>query len=293
MHRIAFVTSQPSPEIAPDDQLAVAILQSKGIPVDAVPWESHSFPWTEYSAVIIRSPWNYSHHADKFEDWLRTCQAAGVNLWNPAEVVLGNINKRYLLDFERQGFPIVPSQYVPAGTRTSLASLAELLESKGWEEAVVKPVVSAGAFQTWRTSSAQAANHQERFETECETSELIVQPFLPEITGEGEMSLIYFLGELSHCIQKRPAEGDFRVQPQHGGRNQLIDPPLHLVEHGRAILSAVGSPLLYARVDGILRNGEFLLMELEINEPNLFLGYSPDAPARFAAAIQSVLRRDG
>lgn len=287
MHRIAFVTSQPAPEIAPDDQLAVAILQSEGFTVEPAPWEDSSLPWTEYSAVIIRSPWNYSHHSDAFADWLRFCQSTGVCLWNPAEVVLGNINKRYLLDFERNGFPIVPSAYMEAGSKVSLA---EILQSKGWEEAVVKPAISAGAFQTWRTSIAQAQGHQPRFEDQCQSGEVIIQPFLPEVVNQGELSLIYFNGEFSHCILKQPATGDFRVQPQHGGTCRPIDPPPHLIEHGRAILEFVGSPLLYARVDGILRDGQFLLMELEINEPNLFMQCSPEAPERFAAAIQSVLR---
>ena len=32
---------------------------------------------------------------------------------------------------------------------------------------------------------------------------------------------------------------------------------------------------LYARVDGISRDGAFLLMELELIEPNLFFGHAP------------------
>jgi hypothetical protein len=43
--------------------------------------------------------------------------------------------------------------------------------------------------------------------------------------------------------------------------------------------------LLYARVDGVERNGRFVLMEVEINEPFLYLGSSPGAAARFADAI--------
>jgi hypothetical protein len=42
---------------------------------------------------------------------------------------------------------------------------------------------------------------------------------------------------------------------------------------------------LYARVDGISRDGAFLLMELELIEPNLYLSHDPRAPARLAAAI--------
>ena len=42
---------------------------------------------------------------------------------------------------------------------------------------------------------------------------------------------------------------------------------------------------LYARVDGIERDGRFVLMELEINEPFLYIGSSSGAATRFADAI--------
>lgn len=51
------------------------------------------------------------------------------------------------------------------------------------------------------------------------------------------------------------------------------------------LLTTWGQPLLYARVDGIERNGEFRLLELEIIEPALFLGTDQQAAARFAEAI--------
>jgi hypothetical protein len=41
----------------------------------------------------------------------------------------------------------------------------------------------------------------------------------------------------------------------------------------------------YARVDGVVREGEFLLMELELLEPELFLQLEAQAAHRFAMAI--------
>jgi hypothetical protein len=46
---------------------------------------------------------------------------------------------------------------------------------------------------------------------------------------------------------------------------------------------------LYARVDGVSRNDAFLLTELELIEPNLFLESSPGAVDRLAAAVASRL----
>ena len=46
---------------------------------------------------------------------------------------------------------------------------------------------------------------------------VMVQEFLSEIQDGGEWSLMFFGGEFSHAVVKRPATGDFRVQVEHGG----------------------------------------------------------------------------
>jgi hypothetical protein len=79
--------------------------------------------------------------------------------------------------------------------------------------------------------------------------------------------------------------GDFRVQEELGGQAEPRDPPPAVLEQARRVLFHAPEPLLYARVDGIERNGRFVLMELEINEPFLYIGSSPGAATRFADAI--------
>jgi hypothetical protein len=51
------------------------------------------------------------------------------------------------------------------------------------------------------------------------------------------------------------------------------------------VLAHAAGPLLYARVDGIERGAGFVLMELEINEPFLYIDSSSGAADRFADAI--------
>jgi len=47
---------------------------------------------------------------------------------------------------------------------------------------------------------------------------------------------------------------------------------------------------LYARIDGACRNGRFVLMEVEVNEPGLGLHLAPGAGDRFAAALVARIR---
>jgi hypothetical protein len=50
-------------------------------------------------------------------------------------------------------------------------------------------------------------------------------------------------------------------------------------------LTAVPGPWIYARVDGVERDDRFLVMELEVIEPTLFLAWSPEAARRLARVI--------
>jgi hypothetical protein len=105
------------------------------------------------------------------------------------------------------------------------------------------------------------------------------------VLEEGEWSLIFLGGAFSHAVRKRPAPGDFRVQQHFGGRTVSESPPHDLRSAAHAAIAAVREPLLYARVDLVRHEGSPCLVELELIEPILFLGFDPGAPRRFAEAI--------
>jgi len=269
-----------------DDRLVADVLRAAGVTVSAAAWDDPSVAWSQCDVVVIRSTWNYHLQPAVYAQWLQSLHATGTALWNPADVVLGNLNKRYLADWARRGIEVVPSQYVSAG---DLDRLPQLLDARGWNEAVIKPAVSASAHDTWRTSRATANADQSRFAEQCRLNDVLVQPYLREVTSQGEWSMVFFADAFSHAALKRPAPGDFRVQGHFGGHSVPGVPHPTLLAQAHAVLSMIETPLLYARVDGVDVNGRFVLMELEINEPCLFLGFSPDAPSRFASAIMATL----
>ena len=47
---------------------------------------------------------------------------------------------------------------------------------------------------------------------------------------------------------------------------------------------------LYCRIDAVARDGKLVLMELELIEPELFLGLAEGAAERFAEAIVARMR---
>jgi glutathione synthase/RimK-type ligase-like ATP-grasp enzyme len=282
MPQIAFATCQQFPDISDDDSLLAKELRSRGVAVQAAVWDSPDVNWFSFDQVLIRSTWDYHLKPRLYEQWLRGFLAAPGRLWNPPAAVLANINKRYLLDLAEHGVDVIPTKYVAAGERHRLQ---KIIESLGWDEVVIKPAISAMARGTWRTSLAQADAHQERFAEQAEAEDMLVQPYFAEIASQGEWSLIFLGGQYSHAVLKKPADEDFRVQRHAGGRAVPAVAGSELVDRASAIFAHIQAPLLYARVDAIERDHRLLLMELEINEPCLFLSMGDRAATRLAESM--------
>ncbi|HYE58966.1 MAG TPA: hypothetical protein VD948_10690 [Rhodothermales bacterium] len=271
---IVFATYEKCPEGQPDDRLAVNALRQRGVDVACVPWTQPLPSGTR--AVVLRSPWDYFHRLPDFLAWL---DALSLPLYNDRATVRANVDKRYLRDLGAAGVPVVETAWPQPGDR-----LVDLLAARSWDDAVVKPAVSGGAFETFRLSAAEASAFEARFAALLARGAVLVQPFLPEVVSEGELSLMYLGGRFSHAVVKRTRPDDFRVQEAHGGTHAPTTVSPDLIAEADAILKAAGAAdLLYARVDGVVRHGRFELMELELTEPSLFL--DAVTAERFADAV--------
>src|SRR5436190_2009558 len=95
----------------------------------------------------------------------------------------------------------------------------------------------------------------------------------------------------SDAVVKRPAAADYRVQWEFGGTAAPMAPPPRLVADAAAVMAAVPGHPLYARVDGVERDDRLMLMELELIEPHLFLGWDADATGRLARVLAAFVTR--
>jgi hypothetical protein len=282
MKSISFVTHAGLPEISPDDDLAAQVLRELGFEVMASVWDDNRVHWTDFDLVVLRSTWDYHARVLSYRAWLEARANDGTRMYNSAQSVLANLDKRYLLELSQHGVQIIPFKYQIQNSRLDLF---DWLEQSGWQDVVIKPAISASAVGTWRSSLETAKQDQTRFETQLEQTDLLIQPFAHEIQTQGEWSLVFFNGEYSHAVLKKPDTDDFRVQKHFGGTVRAASPSKALIAHAQAVLAMSDEIPLYARIDGIERNGEFLLLELEIHEPHLFLGTNPQAANQFAHAI--------
>jgi glutathione synthase/RimK-type ligase-like ATP-grasp enzyme len=275
--RIALATSAAHPELHEHDLPLVDALRATGLDPVAEVWTDPSVDWSAYDAVLLRSVWDYHIRYDEFTEWLGLVDKADVPVFNDSGLVRWNADKRYLVELRERGVAIVPSQ-VAAGD-----CLSEVVAGLDGQEIVIKPTVSASAHHTVR--GVAGSEELSRAMDDLPDTVYLVQPFVPEIVTDGEWSLMFIDGEHTHAVVKRPAAGDYRVQMMFGGESTLTDPSPAVLESAQAALEAAGPPPLYARVDGVVVNGRFLLMELELIEPYLFLPEFPEATDKLAAAV--------
>lgn len=281
--RIAILTPDPESENYSarwPDVLArlAAPLRAAGLEVEGRSWTGTDL--AGFDLVLPLLAWGYHHGNGHWAERVAGWEADGLALRNPPSVLRWNSDKTYLARLEAKGAPIVPTLYVE---RLTLEALREASDRFGTDRLVAKPQVSAGAWQTIRWSPGTPLD-------DGPSGAAMIQPYLRSIETEGEVSLLYFDGRFSHAISKRPQPGDFRVQPEYDGIIARYDPASDERAAADAVLAAVDEPLLYARVDLVRGlDGRPALMELELVEPDLYLGYDPDEGAAFAAAVQAAI----
>jgi len=285
---VALITEPDHPDLRADDAALVEPLRALGLATVAVPWGLALRP-DEHACAILRSPWDYFLHHERFVRW---CNACPVPLYNSAATVEWNVHKGYLLELQARGAArISPSVLLPRldsaeDMRDSSGGIAEpsveaLREALHREDSddplrrlIVKPAVSGGAYGTF-VLEPEAEDCDARLSAARSRGDVLVQLYEPRLVQEGEWSLIFIDGQFTHAVHKHPRRGDFRVQENHGGSVAPGRPTEAMVAAAVTLLARLPEPPpLYARVDGFeAADGGFVLVELELIEPELFLRF--------------------
>lgn len=267
-----------------EDADLLQFLTEKGL--DTVPtiWNDENVDWESFHVAIIKSPWDYHNHLPQFLNWLDTLQKLNVKVLNPVEIITWNSHKRYLKDISKNGLPVIASEYLNKGSSFD----GRFFDLLGTDTLVVKPCVSAGAQNTITVNKSNLKERTEEIEQLLKTEDYIVQPFVEEIKN-GEWSFLFFNGKYSHCTLKTPKKDDFRVQHYHGGSISYPTPnPLH-IEQAERYVKNLPQSTLYARVDGVIIDNTFKLMELELIEPYLFLNGDNDLLENYYQALMTLI----
>ncbi len=269
-------------QIAREEGLLLAALEARGVVVERCSWSDAAVDWAHFDAAVVRSTWDYFERHDEFSAWLERASAA-TRLINDARLMRWNADKRYLGELAAAGIAVVPTRFVERGEAVTLAQIGA---ECGWQEMVFKPVVSGAGRLTYRVGAAVSAADEANFAACVAAENMMVQRFEPSIMAAGEVSVIVIDGVAIHAIRKTARSGEFRVQDDHGGTVHPHPSSEQERAFAQAAVAACPWPPLYARVDFVApAAGEFLLMELELIEPELFFRFEPTAAEALAVAI--------
>jgi glutathione synthase/RimK-type ligase-like ATP-grasp enzyme len=260
-------------------------LKQKGLDIRKEDWDDERVDWSQYQCIILKSPWDYVEKMQLFDKWLKKIEGLNILLLNPAAIVRWNADKHYLKDIAAAGLKVLPTEFLEAGQTFDPQQHFTAFKTT---KIVVKPCISGASKNTFvvtRDSTGKIDTINKLLEEEA----MMVQPFMSQINDEGEWAFLFFNGQFSHALLKTPASGDFRCQQQFGGAVTAKNPDAKQLAAAKQYVDEFAKGCLYARVDGLMIDGEFCLMELELIDPYLFLDLDERSYERYYEAVQSML----
>ncbi len=277
---IVFTSCADFPNMSSSDVVLFDELTNRGHKVIGARWDGDQEPFRAADLILFRAHWDYHVKLSEFNRWLDRLDKIGNVVKNDTDVVRWNSTKRYLGDLKTAGLS-VPETIFCSGTKGVRETFLEL----GWAKGVIKPPIGASGYMVDLVSLDDLDKWSAGKE---EGQEWMVQEFVQGISN-GEISMVFFGGKYSHSVVKIPVKGEFRTNSAYRSDVKRTYPSEDLITQGLKALSYLPSIPLYGRVDGVLDEDRgFILMELELNEPGLYLNYAPEMATLWADKIEAL-----
>ena len=290
MTDVLLVTCAALPDGEDGGRLLLDELADRGVEARWVAWDDTDVAWDEAGLVAVRSAWDYEHRRVEFLSWAASVETR-TRLLNGARVFDWNTDKNYLLGLIEAGLPVVPTVSADDETQLSAAVAAH-------PQAVVKPRVGASGRGVVVFDGAAGAGGDDTDRVDASRlapGPWIVQPLVQSVRTHGETSVFVLGGEVVSQVRKVPGAGEIRVHEQYGGRSVAVPITAEAATFATEVVHAaeelIDATLDYARVDLMrLDDGTWVLGELEVTEPGLYLDVVPENAAAFAATVATLLR---
>jgi len=279
------------PDMLPYDLEVIELLKEKGVETEVLIWDEilEKDSLNNFDLVLVRTIWDYYKKVDKFMKFLNLLEESRVRVLNPIDIVRWNMDKKYLQELQNEGFDIIPTIF----NFGDPGSFDEAVD-RGWKKMILKPMISAGSYHTFVLEEGERLLFDELLDKHYKNRPFMLQEFIPEIS-EGEISTITLTNpdnaeveDFSYSVTKVPKKGDYRVQFNFGGVYSVGDVNPKIKSISERITSRFGNSLLYQRLDGLWRDGKFLIMEIELIEPDIYLNHSHEALLRWVDNLTSL-----
>ncbi|MFK8024007.1 MAG: RimK family alpha-L-glutamate ligase [Ilumatobacter sp.] len=302
---LGLVTADVAAPLDPDlEPLRAALAERLGAAhVAVVSWDDPTVDWSSFSALVVRSTWDYTDRLDEFLGWVDAVSDV-TTLLNGADAIRWSADKRYLGELEAAGVGIVPTTYVAPGDPVPAVDVDAGVH-------VVKPTVGAGSSGARRCAPSEVADHIATLHAEGRTA--MVQPYLELLDRDGEVAHCYVVGgdgtslELSHAFNKGAILTSVEVEQEGGlfAKEEItaaVPSDEQLATAQAALATGVArsfDDVVFARVDVApvrLADGSDgqVVMEVELIEPSFYFvtvaAAGGDPAGRFADGVLSALR---
>ena len=252
---------------------------ARGMVLHDIAWDNQETDWSSYDLAIVGTTWDYWDRVPEFFETLEKIESV-TRLHNPSALVRWNSRKTYLRELEQKGAKLIPTEWIEDANEAAVKAAFDALAT---DDLVIKRQIGAGSSGQHRLKRGEPIPQMPH--------PMMAQAFLPTIQTEGEYSFIFIDGEFCHCLIKRAAEGDYRIQSLYGGKEEAVTPGKEDLAAAEAIISVLDEAPLYGRVDMIRgADDDLLLMELELIEPYLYPIEGPELGERMAAAVARKLQ---
>lgn len=276
MANIVLATSLLWPEPDSETLLREALVDA-GHSCVSVPWNGEDqSPFRAADLVLLRSCWDYFKAPQKFLDWLDRLSAMQTAVRNDLSLVRWNFDKSYLIELRDAGFNVPQTICLDP---TDHAMIHSIMTKRGWDKAVRKPI-SGQSSQFVDVLSLTDPGAWPK--SAMPTKRALLQAFEQDVELRGETLLYFFRGTFSYAIQRLPSSKTTRDRIE-------VSVPEEVIDQAQKILSYVAPTPLYARIDGLIRDNDFKLMELELIEPSFAFETAPARTREFVDAVEKEL----
>lgn len=271
-----------------DDVLLKQRLVDYGYSADIVDWSSESYDFSRAALCIVRSCWDFHKNEKKY--LIRLKKISNVStLVNDFEIISEYFSKHYLAKMEQKGIRTVPTNIVKS-TNQAL----EVIKSLKVQQIILKPAVSASGDNTYKLERLNTLLISKRAKDILQNSDLVIQPFIDEVGTFGEVSCVVIGGDILFCMLKKPAKNSFLVHEHHGGNYTPTNTEKKESDFIEKILKTFKKRPTYIRIDYLFnQDREPMLLELELNEPNIYLSKSSATLDRLAQEIDKIIQIKG
>ncbi len=272
--RIAIVSCDKWMGKVKEDELLEFELNKLLVDVDIISWQDKMVDYSRYDAIVIRSLWGYQDYIEEFVEYLDKLKKDKVKVFNSVNILKDNLNKyEQFKILDKYEIPHIETFFLKKDELDKVSKI-----NKEYKDLVVKPIISGSGNNTFIISDTIEKNNirvdevKEKFNTVLNdvNNYLMVQPFVKEIDN-GEISVVLIDNKVSHIVVRYTSVFNNKGSISVVGLDTMDDKMKIIVD--RCIKIKEYKNALYMRVDLVKIDDDYKVMELELVEPQLFLGF--------------------